>query len=313
LRVGLQLPWYDWPGSRTADLGEALRSAAVRAERAGFASLWVMDHVFGIEVDAPPFPRAGQREDAMLECYAVLNHLAAVTTTISLGPLVVSAFHRHPAVLVKAATTLDVLSGGRSYLGLGGGWYRGEARGLGIPYPDQDERYRLLEETIRIAKHLWSGDRTPFVGERFTLEQPINEPQPIQWPHPPLLIGGSGEQRTLRLVARYADACNLNFGAGPSEYAESLDEIRHKLTVLRRHADGLGRDLGEIEVTALGSSHLGIGGVGSQEVVDTLAAVGEAGVSHVIVNMADAYAPGVLERYGEEVIPALDAVGVAAG
>ena len=182
MKLGLQLPWYDWPGSRDADIGPALRSAAERAEAAGFASLWVMDHFFPIEFESPPFPRSGSVAEPMLESYAVLNYLAAVTRSMSLGPLVAGAFHRHPSVLVKAASALDVLSGGRSYFGIGAGWYDREARGLGIPYPDEAERYALLEETVRIAKHLWSGHREPFVGRRFTLHEPINERQPLQRP-----------------------------------------------------------------------------------------------------------------------------------
>ena len=305
LKLGLQLPWYDWPGSADADIGPAIRSAGVRAEAAGFASLWVMDHFFPIEFDSPPFPRAGTVNDPMLESYAVLSYLAACTTTIALGPLVAGAIYRHPSVLVKSATALDVLSGGRSYFGVGAGWYAREARGLGIPYPDQDERYVLLEETVRIARHLWSGDRTPFVGQRFMLEEPINQPQPLRRPHPPILIGGGGEQRTLRLVARYADACNLYFGAGPTEYEESCRDIRHKLEVLRRHCDAVGRDISEIEVTALGSVHLGPGQMNPADIVSLLNQVADAGVSHAIVNMPNAFEPGVLERFGDSIIPAI--------
>jgi F420-dependent oxidoreductase-like protein len=307
LKVGLQLPWYDWPGSQDADIGPAVRAAGERAEAAGFASLWAMDHFFSIEFDSPPFPRVGDVGEPMLEAYSVLNYLAACTTTIALGPLVAGAIYRHPSVLVKAATTLDVLSGGRSYFGLGAGWYEREARGLGIPYPDRGERYVLLEETIRIAKHLWSGTRTPFVGQRFTLEEPINEPQPLRRPHPPILIGGSGERRTLRLVAQYADACNLNFGAGPTEYDDSCREIGDKLAILRRHCEEVGRDVAEIEVTALGTVHLAPDGMGDAEMVALLRRVSDAGVSHAILNMPNAFEAGVLERFGERVIPSVSA------
>ena len=312
MKLGLQLPWYDWPGSRDADIGPAVRAAGERAEAAGFASLWVMDHFFPIEFDSPPFPRAGKVDEPMLEAYSVLNYLAACTTSIALGPLVAGAIYRHPSLLIKSATALDVLSGGRSYFGVGAGWYAREARGLGMPYPNQDERYVLLEETIRIAKHLWSGERTPFVGQRFTLDEPINEPQPLRRPHPPILIGGGGERRTLRLVARYADACNLYFGAGPSEYDESCREIRDKLEMLRRHCDDIGRDVGEIEVTALGTVYLAQGQMSDRDVLSTLGKVADAGVSHAIVNMPNAFEAGVLERFGELVIPELSALPGAA-
>ena len=304
-KVGLQLPWFDWPGSTDADLRSAVRAAAIGAEAAGFASLWVMDHLYALEFDSPPFPRPGAIDDPMLEAYSVLSYCAAVTERITLGPLVAAPFYRHPAMLVKVATALDVLSGGRSYFSVGAGWNRRESEGLGIPYPDQDERYLLLEETIEIALHLWSGDRSPFRGPRHTLAEPINRPQPLRRPHPPILIGGSGERRTLPLVARYADACNLDFGIGPPDYDAALGELRHKLGVLRGQCESIGRDPAEIEVTALGSIHLAPDAMSAQQVVDVLGRVREAGVDHAIVNMPNAFEPEVLERLGAEVLARL--------
>ena len=238
MRVGLQLPWFDWPGSRDGDLRLAIKEAAQSAEAAGFASLWVMDHFFPIEFDSPPFPRAGAVDEPMLECFAVLNYCAALTETIELGPLVASTIYRHPGVLIKAATALDVLSGGRSYFGVGAGWYRREAVGLGLPYPDMADRFAILEETVLIARHMWSGDRSPFHGERFELAEPINEPQPIRRPHPPILIGGGGERRALRLVAAVRRRVQPVLRCGPDRLRRVARRVgpqdRRAATALRR-------------------------------------------------------------------------------
>jgi F420-dependent oxidoreductase-like protein len=306
MRVGLQLPWYDAPGRfETADLPARLREVARTAEDAGFASLWVMDHFFQLPFPSPPFPRASQPGDPMLESFSTLSFLAGATRTIKLGPLVTGVIYRHPGVLVKTATTLDVLSGGRSYFGIGAGWYEREARGLGLPFPPLKERFEQLEETLQIVQRMWAGDHSPYHGRHFQLEQPLNSPQPVAQPHPPIMIGGGGERKTLRLVAQYADACNLDAGSGPASYADVLDELPRKFDVLRRHCDELGRDFETIERTTLGTVNLVPGGQTADEIRAYLTELAGRGVQHAIVNMADPYALSPLETFGRQIIPEL--------
>jgi F420-dependent oxidoreductase-like protein len=183
----------------------------------------------------------------MLEAYATLSFAAGQTGRIELGALVTGVTPRHPGVLVKTVTTLDVLSGGRAWLGIGAAWNEEESRGLGIPFPPMAERFERLEETLRIAHRMWAGDREPFQGRHYRLEQPLNVPNALRRPHPPILVGGSGERKTLRLVARYGDACNLfEFGG--------LEALRHKLEVLRGHCAAEGRPYDEIQKTTFGQS-----------------------------------------------------------
>ena len=232
MKLGLQVNNFTWAGAPSST-GATWRAVARDADQSGLASLWVMDHFFQIGVVGPP-------EHDMLEGYTTLAHAAAVTETIELGTLVTGVTYRHPGILLKTVTTLDVLSGGRAWLGIGAAWNEEEHRGLGVPYPSTRERFRLLEDTLRLAHRMFADDDSPFEGESISLERPLNHPQPVR--RVPIMIGGGGEQRTLRLVAQYADACNI-FG-GP-------DEIAHKVEVLRRHCDAVGRDPNEIEVTAM--------------------------------------------------------------
>jgi len=223
MKLGLQINSFTWPGGAEA-IGPSLASIARGADDAGMDSLWVMDHFFQISVVGPP-------ELDMLEGYTTLAHAAAVTERIELGTLVTGVTYRHPGILLKTVTTLDVLSGGRAWLGLGAAWNEEEHRGLGVPYPSTRERFRLLEDTLRLAHRMFADDDSPFVGESIRLERPMNHPQPVR--RVPIMIGGGGEQRTLRLVAQYADACNLfDLGLGP-------EGIPHKLDVIRRHERGL--------------------------------------------------------------------------
>jgi F420-dependent oxidoreductase-like protein len=214
-------------------LADRLTETARVADDGGVAQFTVMDHWFQMEpLGGPPEP--------MLEGYTTLGYLAAVTTRLRLSLLVTGVTYRHPGLLAKTVTTLDVLSGGRAMLGIGAAWYEREHDGLGVPFPSTSERFERLEEALQIVRQMWSGDQTPFAGKHYRLEEPVNVPPPVQSP-PPIMIGGSGERKTLRLVAKYADACNL-FGGTP-------DEVRHKLEVLRRHCDDVGRDYDEIEKT----------------------------------------------------------------
>ena len=230
MRLGLQLPSFSYPGG-TPEIRGRLTEIARATESAGLDSLWVMDHLFQLPEDTG----WGGPEEPMLEAYSTLGFLAGVTERIRLGALVGCALFREPALLIKAATTVDVLSGGRLTFGIGAGWYEREARGLGIPFPDRRERFARLEETLQIATRLWSDDRSPYSGAFTTLAEPIIRPQPVSRPRPPIMVGGNGERRTLRLVARYADACNF--------LVLEPDEVRAKLEVLRRHCDELGRDI----------------------------------------------------------------------
>jgi len=290
MRIGLQVPRFTWPGG---DEGIAPKLAEIgrTADEAGFDSLWVMDHLFQIGV-------VGEVEEPMLEGYSALSYLAGVTQRAKLGTLVTGVIYRYPGILVKTATTLDVLSGGRAYLGIGAGWNERESLGLGVPFPSTKERFERLEEALQIADQMWSGEVAPYQGKHYQLAETLNSPQALTRPHPPVMIGGMGEKRTLRLVAQYADACNL-FAYGGS------DLIRHKLDVLRGHCEDVGRDYDEIERTALGSVNLAEDGVTEEEVIRLCRELNEAGIQHLIFNMPNVNEIRPLEAFGERIIPAV--------
>src|SRR5215213_3903914 len=252
MRIGLQVPSFTWPDGAPS-IGPRLAEIGKSADEAGFASLWVMDHFFQIQYVGPV-------EDPMLEGYSALSYLAGVTERVKLGTLVTGVIYRHPGILLKTATTLDVLSRGRAYLGIGAGWFEREARGLGVPFPSTAERFERLEETLRIAHQMWSGEVKPFDGRHYHLAETLNSPQVLSTLHPPIMIGGMGEKKTLRLVAQYADACNLFAYPG-------ADTIRHKLDVLKGHCDDVGRDYAEIERTALGTANLAPDGMSADDVI----------------------------------------------
>jgi F420-dependent oxidoreductase-like protein len=289
MKVGLQIPRFKWPGG-AAELGPRLREIARTAEDAGFASLWVMDHLWQI-------PVFGEKQDPMLECYAALNHLAAVTERVQLGGMVTGVVYRHPGMLVKSVTTLDVLSGGRAYCSIGAAWYEEEARGLGIPWPERGARFAMVEETLRIAKQMWSGSDAPFSGTHYQLAETLCRPLPLSQPHPPILIGGNGEGRTLRLVARYGDACNL--------LALQPDGVRQKLDVLRRHCEREGRDFDTIERTSLNAVPGATGGSSPAELVPWLRDMAAAGIQHAIISLPDVQDLTPLRVIGTGVIPAV--------
>jgi F420-dependent oxidoreductase-like protein len=297
--VGLQLPSFSYPGG-PARIGPTLAEVAGAAEAAGFSSLWVMDHFFQL----PEASGWGGPDEPMLEAWTTLGFLARATTRVKLGALVGGIHFRHPGLLVKTATTLDVLSGGRSYLGLGAGWYQREALGLGVPWPSRTERFDVLEETLRLAHRMWSGDRAPFDGERLHLAEPISVPVSVTRPHPPIMIGGGGERRTLRLVAQYADACNI--------LVPDPGESRHKLEVLRRHCDDLGRDYSSIEKTSLVEVDLRDGHQDPADVIRALRDQSDEGVEHVIVNMPAVHDLRFLRAFENEIIPAVAEAGARA-
>lgn len=291
MRVGLQIPSFTTPGG-PADLRERLAETAQHAETAGFESLWVMDHFFQIDF-------VGPAEQEMLEGYSALAYLAALTQRATLGTLVTGVTYRHPGILAKTISTLDVLSGGRAVLGIGAAWYEREHRGLGVPFPSQGERFERLEETLQIVTQMWSGKVAPYAGRHYQLAETLSVPAPLSQPRPRILIGGGGERRTLRLVAQYADACNL------FDY-EGTDVIRHKLDVLRRHCDDVGRPYEEIERTTLSTIQVASGD-SSAEAIAKLEALADAGVQHAIVNLPNLYDPASrpLDVFEKEIIPAV--------
>ena len=288
MRIGLQIPSFSWPGGAAA-IGERITRIARTADDAGFASIWVMDHFFQISL-------VGPAELEMLEGYTALSHLAAVTQRARLGTLVTGATYRHPGILAKTVTTLDVLSGGRAYFGVGAGWFEREHVGLGVPFPSLKLRFERLEETLRIVRQMWSEEDGPFHGRHFQLAETLNHPPPLSQPHPPILIGGLGERKTLRLVAQYADACNLFSYIG-------LAGLRGKLEVLRRHCDDVGRSYDEVERTTLGTVHLAPGALCAADVIRLCRDQADLGIQHAIFNMPDVHELAPLEVFGKEIIP----------
>src|SRR5215212_2605837 len=240
MKFGITIPRFVTPGGDAAIAAEF--AGVVRdADQGGLDSLWVMDHFFQI-------PSIGEADEPMLEGYSALAFAAGISERISLGTLVTGVNYRHPGILIKTVTTLDVLSGGRAWLGIGAGWYEREHLALGVPFPPVSERFERLEETLQIAQQMWSGVVGPYEGKHYQLAETLCQPMPLSTPRPRIMIGGGGEQKTLRLVARYADACNLF--ASPGE--EGLTTLSHKLDVLRAHCEAEGRPFEAIEKTVIG-------------------------------------------------------------
>jgi F420-dependent oxidoreductase-like protein len=287
MRIGLQIPDFDGAGG-ARQLGPGLAAVARTADEAGFDSIGVMDHFFQISMIGPP-------DHDMLEAYTTLGYLAACTSRARLLTLVTGVIYRHPGILAKMVTTLDVLSGGRAWLGIGAAWNEEESRGLGIGFPPLAERFERLEETLRICLQMWQGDESPFTGKHYQLERPLNHPPAVTTPHPPIMIGGSGEQKTLRLVARYAQACNLY--PGP--------QLAHKLEVLRAHCEAEGRDYDEIEKTVIFRFDPGARGERAAEVVDQLGELADLGIDMAIGGVAGVWDLSPLEVMGSKVIPAV--------
>jgi len=299
MRLGLQLPSFTFPGGSAA-IRPTLTEIAQAAEAARFASLWVMDHWFQL----PEESGWGGPEEPMLEAYTTLGFLAQATSRIALGPLVAGVHFRHPAALVKQATTLDVLAGpGRTYLGLGAGWYEREAHGLGFPFPDRTERFDRLEETLQIARAMFDDDRTPIDGRYYHLAEPISVPAPLSRPRPRIMVGGNGPRRTMGLVARHGDACNI-LNPEPGESRRLIDTIR-------RTCVEIGRDPAEIETTVLRDTDLRAGGESMADLVAAARAQAAEGVDHLIVNLPDVHRVEQLSTIGREVIPELDEVATA--
>jgi F420-dependent oxidoreductase-like protein len=288
MKLGVHLADFTWPDGPQA-LGSDLKTVARAAEDCGFTKLSVMDHVWQIGGVGPP-------EHEMLEAYTALGYLAGCTSRVELLAWVTAVVYREPGLLAKCVTTLDVISGGRAWLGIGAAWNADEARGLGLPFPPTGERFERLEEALQICLQMWSGDESPYTGKHYQLERTLNSPQPLSRPHPPILIGGGGEQKTLRLVAQYAQACNLF--AGP--------ELEHKLDVLRGHCESVGRDYDEIAKTVMMPLDPGQHGEHVDEILERLRGLAPLGVSHVHGWVANVSAITPLELLGERVIPIAD-------
>lgn len=285
MRIGLQIPDLTWPGGPStmgADLARIVRTA----DEGGFSSIAVMDHLFQIG-------NVGPADNDMLEAYATLGFIAANTSRAQLYTLVTAATYRSPGLLAKTVTTLDVLSGGRAALGIGAGWNAEEAGGLGLSFPPTAERFERLEETLRICLQMWAGDDSAFTGQHYTLERPLNVPQSLSRPHPPIMIGGMGEKKTLRLVAKYAQACNLFV----------TPELSRKLEVLREHCEREGRDYDEIEKTAYFPFDLGAGSENVGAILDDLGAHAELGIQSVIGQVKNVSQITPLETIATEIIP----------
>lgn len=290
MKLGLHVNDYTWQGGSDR-IGANLDRIVRTAETCGFDSIGVADHVWRT-------PFMGGPKGDMLECYAVLAFIAAHTSRVKLLTLVSATTFRSPGLLAKMVTTLDVLSGGRAWLGIGAGRFESEARGLGIPFPTLNERFEMLEETLQICLRMWSGDRgdeRPFKGRHYQLERPLNQPQSLSRPHPPILIAGDGEQKTLRLVARYADACNLH--PGP--------QIPSKLEALRRHCAAEDRDYDAIEKTCMFNFDVGKDGSKTGELIGHLRSLAGMGIQTVFGPVAHVDQLTALQAIGLEVIPAV--------
>jgi F420-dependent oxidoreductase-like protein len=290
MKLGLHISNFTWGGGAT-ELRGKLGEIAKRAEDAGVDRISVMDHVWQIGHLGPP-------ENEMLEAYTTLGWLAAKTERVKLLAMVTAVVYRDPGLLAKAVTTLDVLSEGRAILGLGAAWNEPEATGLGLFFPPLAERFERLEEAILIVKQMWSDNDGPFDGAHYQLGRTLNSPQPLSAPHPPILIGGAGEKKTLRLVAKYADSCNI--------FASDVQVAARKLDVLREHCANEGRDYDAIEKTAQVRYNLGDNGENVGQTIEQLHQIAELGFTQVHGGLLPVATPRRLDLLAEQVIPVVE-------
>ncbi|MFX1508082.1 MAG: LLM class F420-dependent oxidoreductase [Promethearchaeota archaeon] len=305
MKIGIQIPNLTFPNGRES-FADDFKEIVQTVDKSGFSSLWVMDHFF--QIGSPENHLLGPAEEEMYEGYSLLNYAAAVTRNVKLGTMVTGNIYRHPGMLVKAVTTLDILSKGRAYLGIGAGWFERESVGLGIPFYNWKTRFEMLEEALQITKQMWSENNGEYKGKHYQLKETLCHPQPYQ-KYPPILIGGMGPKKTLRFVAKYADACNLFIGAG-------IEKVEEALEILKQHCQTEGRAYDDIEKTILGSVFLDQPNIpdksprGSknlksvediQSMVKTLA---EMGIDHAIFNMRNPLAEQEpLAIFRNEIIP----------
>jgi len=288
VKLGLQIPYFTWPGGPPVvarKLGEIVRSA----EAAGYEPIWVMDHHFQI-------PMVGPAEKGVLGPYTPLGFIAGQTSRVGLGTMITGVTYRHPGILIKEVTTLDVLSGGRAWLGVGAAWFEREHLGLGVPFPPLKERFERLEEALQIANQMWSDDNNgPYEGKHYRLAETINVPQALQKPRPRIMVGGGGEKKTLRLVAKYADACNIP-GMDPGA-------VQHKLDILRQHCEREGRNYDDIEKTVITVMNVGRDGSQAGELVEQLGLLREAGAQAALGALIGVENITPIEAMGKHVIP----------
>ena len=288
MKLGLQIPYFTWPGG-PPHLRSRLGDIARTAEAAGYDSIWVMDHHFQI-------PMIGPAEMDMLEAYTTLGFIAGQTSRVGLGTMVTGVTYRHPGILLKQVTTLDVLSGGRAWLGIGAAWFEREHLGLGVPFPPLKERFERLEETLQIANQMWSDDNNgPFDGKHYKLAETLNVPQALQKPRPRIMIGGRGQKKTLRLAAKYADAYNLP-GADPATARQQFD-------LLRTRCEREGRNYNDIEKTVLTVMNVGPDGSQAGQLVEQLGRFAEAGAQAAFGALIGVENIAPIEVMGREVIP----------
>ena len=298
MKVGLQISSFTWPGGTDA-IAPTLARIVRQADDVGFDSIWVMDHFFQIR-------GVGRPEEPMLEGMTTLGFMAAHSERARLGLMVGGVHYRDPGLWIKATTTLDVLSGGRAWLGIGAAWNEEESRALGFEFPTLGVRFEQLEDTLRMAHEMWQGERgseAAFKGRHTTATRLLNSPQAISRPRIPIMVGGGGEKKTLRLVAQYADACNV-FG--------SPEAIARKYAILDEHCRDVGRDPAEIERSTLQNVRLGpedrARTESPQQVVDRFGELSDAGAEHVILELKEVHEPAYLEHVGRDILPALHAL-----
>ena len=287
MQIGLQIPLFTTPKG-PATLGADLATVARVADEEGFAYLAVMDHFFQIGVIGPP-------ELEMLEAYTTLGFVAAQTSRIQLLTVMTGVIYRYPGLLAKTVSTLDVLSGGRAWLGIGAAWNEQESRGLGVPFPPVAQRFEMLEEALQICRQMFAGDETPFHGKHYTLERPLNSPAPLR--RLPIMVGGGGERKTLRMVAQYADACNLF----------ATPDLEHKLDVLRGHCERLGRPYEDILKTVYYRFDVGPDGERVEQTLADLRRLHDLGFQVALGAVQDVWQVTPLEVIGREIIPAVAA------
>lgn len=287
MKVGITITKFDYP-NQPDSIRDTLKDIVLAAEATGIDSLWVMDHFF--QLHGP-----GSDEEPMLEAYTTLGYIAALTHKPDLGVLVSGVHFRYPGLLVKIMTTLDVLAGGRTYFGIGAGWYEFETTALGFPFPTTKERFELLEEQLQIAHQMWNKDNSPYHGTHNVLERPTLTPPPISKPHPKIMIGGGGEKKTLRFVAKYGDACNF------FSHGNDTSEIEHKLAVLEQHCKNEGRDYQEIEKTVLDNYIKTTSN--TDEIISHCKLLKQAGVDHIIFGLEKYHDTEHIKQLGKVVIP----------
>lgn len=288
MRIGLQLPHFRPSTPQT--MRSWLTDTVQAVDQGGFDSLWVMDHFFQLG------GWLGEPETEMIEGYTTLGFFAGITENVKIGLLVGGVIYRHPALVIKMVSTLDVLSGGRTYFGIGAAWNEQETTSLGMRFPPTKERFEQLEEILQIAKHMWAGDTSPYEGTHFQLPYPANNPQPLSKPHPPILIGGMGPKKTLRFVAQYSDACNF-FGGAENEV------LVERLEILKRHCQDVDRPYKQIEKTVLATADLEEGS--AQDVIARGKELQEMGFEHLIFNVKGVYTPETLQLFTDKIIPTL--------